>query len=325
MSPAPESTPARGRLWGMAAIFLAWVVWSFDPIIVCGVGAGVPRLALAGLGALFGGLVFAWPLAGLVRRWRELPARHRWLLVLQAVFFTAVTEACYVTALRHLNAGVVSGVLRTQVAFAVVFAVIFLGERLSLLAAAGILTIFAANAGLLAAALLAPEAGPAGESSALGWVLAFLAALMWSGGTVAGKELLKGLRPAELAGFRMSLAGVLLLAASLVVDGPGALGQLGGRQWLLLALKGVLTSGLAFLLYYSGLRRLEVYVASAFEPLAPMLTLLTAFFLLDQAPQPAELAAVAALLAGTLMVILAAWRKRGGAPPAGDSRGNPAD
>ncbi|MHC4915381.1 MAG: DMT family transporter [Planctomycetota bacterium] len=291
---------SREQLRGMLAILAAWLLWSMDPVIVCGIGDKVPRLPLAGLGALFGGLVFFRPLAGLLRGWRRLPAGCRALLVVQAVCFTAVTELCYVAALRHLSAGVVGGVLRTQVAFAVLFAMIFLGERMSRLSAAGILVILAANGGLLVAVLLAPGE----KSSALGWVLAFVASLLWSAGTVTTKRILKVLRPGEVAGFRMTAGGALLLAGSVFSDGPGALTQFDVRTWLLLLVKGVLTFGLAFAFYYYGLKRLRVYVASAFEPLAPLFTLAGAYLLLGQQPRAGEMLGVAALLVGALVVIL---------------------
>ncbi len=146
--PAPRRAPLAADRRGVGIMILAWALWALDPIVVCRIGPAVPRALLAGLASLIAGLMFFPYLAVVVKRRRAVSRRHFGLLVVQAALFTALCQVCYVAALRFMNPGVVSAVLRTQMAAAVILAVCFLGERLDRRALAGIVLIGLANLGL---------------------------------------------------------------------------------------------------------------------------------------------------------------------------------
>ncbi len=304
----PKRTDAAGgERGGVGLVALAWALWSLDPIVVCRIGSGVPRGLLVGLTALLAGLMFAPHLVRAARRGALLARRHRLLLAAQAVLFTAVCQVCYVAALRLLHPGVVSAVLRTQMAAAVLLAVALLGERMNRWSAAGILLIALANAGLLVGAL---RSGAAARASTAGWALALAAALLSSGGTVTGKALLEVFRPVELTAVRLAVAGALMTAVSLWQTGLGPMLALTPLQWGLLALKGVVTTGCAFLCYNAGLRRMPVYLASALEPFAPLFTFLAAYAFLGQTVTAGQAGNVAVLLFGGALVLVGYWMRR---------------
>jgi drug/metabolite transporter (DMT)-like permease len=290
---------ARG---GLLLIAMAWFLWSFDPVFVSIIGREMPRLLLASFSALFAALalgryVFAFP-----ARWGRLSRREKGILLLLGVFFTGCAELCYVTAIVYLHPAVVSAILRSQVGLAVLLAVIFLRERMTRLAIVGICMIVAANVILLLLCLEKEASFTTG--AAWGWVMAFLAALLWSGATVMGKRLLTVIPPQELTGVRSAMGGVSLLIVALAMEGAAPLGQLSLGDWLLLATRGVIISALTFTIYYYGLRRVKVYLASAMEPLAPIFTMITAYLALGRPVPPREALGSALLLAGTAVIVV---------------------
>lgn len=299
---------------GLAVIVAAWGLWAMGPIVVRLIGTELPPLLLGGVGKLIGGAVLCSALRGLGRDFRKAPPAYRRLLLAQAVAFTAAPTLLYVTSIQMMNPGLVSAITRSQMAFATILACALLGERMGRLSSAGVLTILAGNAVLLLGAI---GGGVSAGGTSLGWTAAFGAAILWAGATVSGKALLRVFRPSQIVAFRMTVAGALLLLAGLAVHGPGPLAALSGRQIGLLFIQGAVTTALAYTLYTIGLRRVEVYVASAVEPMAPMFTLFVAVFLLRERIAPAEVAGVGVLLAGAGLVIFGrVLRGRAPAPAA---------
>ena len=294
---------------GMGLVLGAWGLWSLDPIVTYLIGEGTPRLLLAGVSMLFGGVALGfWTWRGL-RKARRLSKRDWTVLLLLGVLFTGLADLCYVGAIRWMNPGLVGAVLRSQVAFAVLLAAVLLGERMNRTALAGITLILGANGLMFIAALQKTGAADGAHGAVMGWLLAFAAALLWSCATVSSKFLLNRFRPFELSGLRMLMGGGVLFIAALAFDGTESIAALSGRQWGLLAVKGVVTSALAFSLYFVGLRRVPVYVASAMEPFAPLFTLLIAWLWLEKGLSGLQMASVAVLLCGTVCVILGNYRQ----------------
>ncbi len=294
---------------GAFTMLAAWGLWSLDPILIYQVGASVSRTLLSGVSMLIAGLLFAPGLLRAARSARLLSRRNIVLMALLAILFTGVSEVCYTGAVRHMHPGLVSAVLRSQMFFAVLFAAYYFRERLNGIEIAGMAIILLANLGILAGALFS---GAGRDASALGWTLAILAALLFSGGTITSKELLFTLTPREVVAARLLLAGALTLFFHLLTEGIGPALALSGSQWALLAAKGVLTSGCAFLLYYIALKHMKVYIASAMETFAPVLTILVSFSFLGKPVCVSDLLSAIALLFGAAVVIVGTRMRAGG-------------
>ena len=306
--PAPPDEPHALPALGMVLVVAAWGVWSLDPIVVYLIGGGVPRLLLAGATCLMGGVAFGYPVVRLLLHRRHVLRGRVVLLLVHGILFSGMPVVCYVTAVRYMNPGLVGTILRTQVALNVLLAAVVLKERMNRVCAIGILLNLAANGALLVVAIFGTAGGSRGE--VLGWVFAFAASVLWGVGTVVNKHLLHALRPGELLGARFLIAGSVLTAASLILEGAAPLADLTTRQWLLLCAKGAGTSALGYWLYFHGLKRVEVYVASALEPAAPVFTLLVAWLWLQKPVPLPQLLCVAALLLSAAVVVLGKARKR---------------
>ncbi len=103
---------------------------------------------------------------------------------------------------------------------------------------------------------------------------------------------------------RLTLAGALTLLYSLGTGGLTPLLSLNSSQWGWLLLKGVATTGIPFLLYNIGLQRMQVFMASAIEPFAPLFTILAAYCFLGKAVARIDALGVAVILVGSALVVL---------------------
>ena len=124
-----------------AAVAGAWLLWSCDPVIVRYLGADFPRLVMLAIGCLCGGLIFvvpAWRGAAVLRRRPKLLL----LFVCYVLFSTALADFCYVNAIKYLHPGLVGLALRSQLAFAIFAAWVFLGESISRWTALGMLLVY---------------------------------------------------------------------------------------------------------------------------------------------------------------------------------------
>lgn len=302
---AKEAGVGRGA---NAAVAMAWVLWSCDPVIVRYLGEDFPRLVMLAVCGLSGGMVFFLPAC---RGLRQLWQRPKLLLLFlfYVLFSTALADFCYVNAIKYLHPGLVGLVLRSQLVFAVLAAWIFLGETINRWTALGMALVMAAyGLGVYHAWV---EAAGTGDNRLFGWLLAFVSALLWTGGTICGKVLLRELSPGSLSGLRLLCSALIMLVLSLLINGVGAYRALSGSQWLILLGKGVCISSLAFGLYLYGLKWVKVAVASAWEQLAPLFTFLITWLWLGETISGRQAGTVAVVLLGAGMILFGrVWEER---------------
>lgn len=288
-----------------AAIACAWLLWSCDPVLVRYLGEDFPRLVMLAIGSLSGGLVFLLPSGRALLQLRSSP-KLLLLLACYVLFGTALADFCYVHAVKYLHPGLVSVVLRSQLLFAILAAWLFLGEHISRWTALGMFLVL----GAYGRALFQAWTEAAGDHSFHGWLLAFVSALLWTFATIAGKVLLQEVKPTALAGLRLLLSGLIMLALSLRVNGWEAYRALQAAEWLLLIGKGVGISALAFGLYLYGLRTVRVAVASAWEQLAPLFTIIISALWLGEFITARQALSVAVVIFGAVLIIAArAWEE----------------
>ena len=148
----------------------------------------------------------------------------------------------------------------------------------------------------------------ADRNMALGWIFSFTAALLWTGGTIAGKKLLEKLPSRNLTGVRMLSAGVLTLGAFCLFDGGAHIQALTARQWLLFGVKGAVCSAGAYSLYLYGLHISKVTAASALEQIAPLYTLVMSIFILHEPISGWQWFTSAIVLCGAALIIVHQWK-----------------
>lgn len=285
--------PQTGRVNLRDSLLAALVaaIWGFNFVVIDWGMADVPPLLFVAL--RFTAVVL--PAILLVPRpdapWRSIAAVGVFMSLGQFAFL-------YLAMAAGMPPGLAALVLQAQVVFTIVIAAGALREVPTPVQVAGVAV---GTAGLVVVGL-----GRGGHVPLVALLLCLAGALSWGVGNVVARaaRVPGGL---SLTVWSAVVVPVPLLLLSLVVDGPGAVASaLAGFSWQA-AVSTLYTAGLASLVGYgifNGL--LARWPSSAVVPwilLAPVVAMASAWVLLDQRPNAAELGGGALLLTGVLVAL----------------------
>ncbi|GIW06415.1 MAG: hypothetical protein KatS3mg060_1220 [Dehalococcoidia bacterium] len=266
--------------WGTVALIIRWVsapnlVAVFYRVLFASAALG------AGLG-----------LSGHAGAWWQV-ARRPWAIAMGGCL--AVHWLCFFGAVRETSiASAVFATTSTPI-FLAVLGPLLLGERLHATA------LFATALGLAGVAVMTGLGDP-GEVRPLGVALGLTAAVLGAFIPIAGKFLGRTSAPAVIVGVQTAVAtGILLpvaLASGIAVS-PSDLA--------LLAVLGVVHTGLALSLYYRALQRIPVQTAGVLGLLEPVSAAFLAWLVLGEPASSTTVVGGMLIVLGALLV-----RPRGG-------------
>ena len=271
-------------------------VWGFNFVVIDWGMTGVPPLLFAAI--RFTAVVI--PAIFLVRRpvapWRTILAVGAFMSLGQFGFL-------YVAMAAGMPPGLAALVLQALVIFTVVIAAGALRERPT---RAQLIGVVLGTTGLGVVAV-----GRSGHVTAAALALCVLAALSWGIGNVVSRS--SGIQGGlSLTVWSAAVVPVPLLALSLLLDGPGTVvAALSSFSWQAV-LSTLYTAGLSSLVGYGIFNTLLSRNPSSYVVpwvlLAPVVAMASAWLLLDQRPNLAELVGGAVLIAGVLVAMRPARR-----------------
>lgn len=141
-----------------------------------------------------------------------------------------------------------------------------------------------------------------------GEALIFGAVLSWSAYTLVGKHVLAGLSPL-VASTYAALIGTGMLVVVAALSGDLALPPATLPVWVSLAFLGVLGTGVAFVWFYDGVRRLGTARTAVFVNLVPVFAIAFGVLLLGERLE-------ASMVVGGLVVVSGVWMINRHPPPA---------
>ena len=270
---------------------LVATIWGFNFVVIDWGMDGIPPLLFVAIRFVF--VVF--PAILFVSRpdapWRVVAAVGAFMSLGQFGFL-------YVSMDAGMPPGLAALVLQAQVIFTILIAAGVLRELPTATQVVGVLV------GAVGLAVVA--VGRGGHVSAVALSLCLLAALSWGIGNVVSRA--SGVRGGlSLTVWSAVVVPVPLLALSLALDGPTAVADaLTSFSWQA-ALSTLYTAGLASLVGYGVFNTLlSRNQSSSVVPwvlLAPVVAMASAWWLLDQQPNAAELIGGALLVLGVLVAI----------------------
>jgi drug/metabolite transporter (DMT)-like permease len=264
-------------LWGFNFVVIDWGMGTVPPLLFAAI-----RFAVVAVPACF-----------LVKR-PPVP----FTTVAAVGVFMSLGQFAFLYLSLHLGMppGLAALVLQAQVPFSIVIAAVALRERPGRAQVAGI--------ALGVIGLVTVAIGIGGHVPLIALALCLLAGLSWGAGNVMSRA---SRAPGGLAltVWSATVVPVPLLALSLLVDGPHAVGQgLAHLGWHAIA-STVYTAGLCSLIGYAIWNRLlSKYPSGRVVPwvlLAPVVAIGSSWVLLGEVPGPAELAGAVLLIAGVLI------------------------
>jgi O-acetylserine/cysteine efflux transporter len=280
-------------LWGFNFVVIDWGMGSVPPLLFAAV-----RFTVVAVPACF-----------LVPR---PPVPFRAVAAVGAFMSLGQFALLYISLHLGMPPGMSALVLQAQVPFTIVIAAVALREPPSRAQAAGV--------ALGAAGLAVVALGLGGRVPALAVALCLLAGLSWGIGNVVSRAA-KAPGGLALTVWSATVVPLPLLALSLLIDGPAAVGRGLGQLGWHGALSTAYTAGLCSLVGYAVFNRLLArYPSGQVVPwvlLAPVVAMASAWALLGQAPGLPGLAGAALLVAGVLVSQGAVRLPRAGPPGAG--------
>ena len=199
--------------------------------------------------------------------------------------------ACYFSALNHASAGLVALLLYAYPTLVCILAALFLHEKLTPR------TLLLLTASFVGIALTLGG----GHGTPLGFALGLAAALIYSVYIIVGARELKDTDSLASATVICLSAAATMLVASIFVEPHFPRTPQGWIPMLLIAL---VSTVLAILAFFAGLKRVGAATASILSTLEPVVTVALAWLLL------AETIAAIQLAGGILVLASAAWLAR---------------
>ncbi len=280
-----------------AQLVLLGVIWGSSYLFIKVAVAGVPPVTLVA-----GRLVVGAAVLVLALRWRGLRLARggrAWLHVaVQALVGIVFPFLLIAWGEERIDSSLASILNATTPFFTLLFAVAALrSERLGLGRVAGLALGFAGVAVLTGKGL-----ADLGSGSAQGEIALLLSSVCYGLGFAYARRFLRG-DPITLAASQSLVAAAVVVPLALVAGDPGATRLDAERLGAWLAL-GVLSSGVAYILYYRLIAAVGATTASFSTYLMPIVGLLWGWLLLGEPLGPRTLAGVALILIGLVVASL---------------------
>lgn len=254
---------------------------------------------------VFGAAVL-WLAIARGRMFRRLSARDLVYLAILGFIAVPLHQALQAIGLLYTTASSMGWIIALIPVFTAILAWLFLGEGMSARKVLGSILAFSGAVFVVSRGVLSPDA--LRLPSTFGDALAIASALNWAIFQVASKPILRRLEPTLAMAYVMLLGGIVILPFTT----PQALNDLPRltlESWLALLFLGIFCSGLGYLIWYDALSKIDASQLSSLSYFQPLITLLIAAILLDEAITPAIVLGGAVILVGVYLVNRSATRR----------------
>ncbi len=234
------------------------------------------------------------------RKKRLVPARHLWgrlaVMGFIGIFVHQMLQAHALTLTSAVNTGWLIGL--TPI-WSAVLAALILKERF------GVTKTLGLAVGFLGAALVVTQGRLESVQlvpSTRGDLLVLASTVNWGVYTVLSRPLLDKLDALEFTVSSMFLGWIMLSPLFVLDSGWRQYAALTDAGWIAVLFLGVACSGIAYLLWYAAVARLETSQVASFLYLEPLVTAVGAALLLNEPVRPVTVIGGLLLLGGVMLV-----------------------
>ena len=286
-------TEPSATIWPDVTLFSVALIWGINiPIMKIGLDQvdvfvfNAIRLAISAM------VLVAFALRERRRGLLPGPGIKIWHLLIYGVMVSAVYQLMFLIGIDSTTAGNTALIIATVPMWTALLARIFIGERLKRLAKLGLAIA------LVGTVIVALQKGDvtAGREHLRGNLLILGAALVWAGGTVYSKPLLKRISPMQLAASAAIIAlpmHVIFAVGRYELSLPALHSP---SLWLIIIYAGVLSSGLSQPMWHFGVRQAGASHAAIVQNLIPLVAIVVAWASRGEIPTTAQ------VLGGTLIL-----------------------
>jgi drug/metabolite transporter (DMT)-like permease len=295
--PAGSTTRAR------VVLLLMVVIWGLNFPIAKAALAEVPPLAFNAL---------RFPLAALtvmlalrMRGGNVWPARGDRLRVLGlGILGNVFYQQFFIFGLDNTRAGTASVLLAATPIVTALLSAAAGHERVNTRTWIGVVATFA---GIILVVFSGTDHAT-GEASLLGDVLMVAASCCWAVYTVGSRDLIGRYGATQFTAWTLGVGAVGLV----VVGMPAVLrldfAAVSAAAWIGVVYAGALSIGVAYLIWYNGVRVIGNTRTAAYSNLVPLVALLAAWAQLGEVPQAGQVVGAAIIVAGVTLAQVRSWR-----------------
>ncbi len=268
-------------IWGGSFILMRILAPAIGPV-----GTAFSRLFIAGVF-----FIVYYRIIG-----QSLHFKRDWkIIALIGVVNSAVPFLLFAIAALHIPAALSSIINSTSPMFGLIFTVLLLNDRLTVRRIAGILL------GIIGVAIISGSGAlPATAQGYLAILACLLAATCYGLGSTLVKKYAAHIEPVVMAGLSQFFASLSLLPIAVLqrVDY-----QINGKVIVALLILAIICSGLAYLIYYSLVRRIGPTKTLTVTFLIPIFGMLWGFIILGEAIYPVMIFGMLFVFVGTFLVL----------------------
>ncbi len=290
---------------GTILILIGLFVYGIHPVIIEFGGLYLMPLFFAGIAASFAGLV-AIPAAVINKASgpQKIKQSDYLRLIFAGIFATFFAYTGLFIGLQFTSSNNAAVILRSELAFALIFSYFFLHETISIRQALWIsIMIGGVLLVVVTTQLLFLN---------LGDLFVLVTPIAWAGGHTIVKPALKRVSPWLAVAFRNLVGGTLLLGFSLILILQGTMPILIPDMILIGQILIIETTLilLAHSLWYAGIQRINLGKATALIAPAPLVTFFLSIFILRSLPTPIQIVGAAFVITATILLSKEASLKR---------------
>jgi drug/metabolite transporter (DMT)-like permease len=220
----------------------------------------------------------------------------------------------FIFGLANTRAGIASVLLAGTPIVTTLLSSLAGHERIRPLIWAGVAASFG---GIVLVVLSGAQHVVPGENTLLGDVLMVAATIAWATYSVGSRPLVDRYGSIAVTAWTLwvGTVGICIigLPATLRVD----LGAIDAAAWFAIVYAGALSIGVAYLIWYHGVRAIGNTRTSAYSNLTPIVALIVAWLWLGEVPSAGQLLGAAIIIGGVMLVQVAARRPFAATPEPG--------
>ncbi len=235
-----------------------------------------PRLALL-FRALISAMLFLVYILVRFRGFRKIEMKDMPALVILGALNIPINQFLFLTSIKLTNPPNVALAYAMTPAFVFVISAIFLKERTSWLRFSGIVLAIAG-----AILVLSEDGFDFSSEFFLGDVLALTASISWALYTVIGRNFSRKYGASYSTGMAMIVGFLLYVPIFFLMPVKLETGSISGINWLQLSYLGIVTSGIAYALWYYALTKTDASKVAVFNNLQPIYTTILSIFIFGQ-------------------------------------------
>ncbi|WP_280770993.1 DMT family transporter [Salipaludibacillus daqingensis] len=271
-------------IWGLNVVAVKYLVEHFPPVMMQGLRIGTASL-------------FAILILYFLKDLRKLSKKEWGLTILAALFGQIGHHSLLAIGLLNTTASNASLILGLIPLTTAIFAMIFLGDRLTKIRFIGIIFGFSG----VAFVVLNPEQAVSGISS--GDLLVFTSMVSQAFSFILIKKITSTLSSRQLTGMLLMIGSISLITISFFFE-PGsneAFSVTGDLIWIVFFSSAIIATGLGHFLFNAAIQKIGAGQTAIFNNFVPFFALLGSFFLLNEALYLSQLIGFAFIVIGVLL------------------------